>query len=146
VFQAGTLSGNPLAVAAGTATLEVLRDEPPYDALERRGAALEEGFRAAAAAAGIPVWLARVGSMMTMFFQRGPTPAPVTGWKTASLSDKERYAAFFWGMIDRGVYLPCSQYEALFLSAALTDDDVAATIAAARDTLRDEHLQLHHAE
>ncbi len=136
VFQAGTLSGNPLAVAAGIATLEVLRDEPPYMALEHRGAMLEAGFREAASDAGHTVWIARVGSMMTMFFQPGPTAFSVAGWRTASASDKERYAAFFWGMIDRGVYLPCSQYEALFLSASLTNDDIQATIAAAHDTLR----------
>lgn len=135
VFQAGTLSGNPLAVAAGSATLGVLRDDPPYAALERRSALLEEGFRAAAAAAGLTVWIARVGSMMTMFFQDGLSPVPVTGWRTASMSDKDRYAAFFWGLIDRGVYMPCSQYEALFVSAALTDNDIAATIAAAHDAL-----------
>jgi glutamate-1-semialdehyde 2,1-aminomutase len=135
VFQAGTLAGNPLAVAAGTATLEHLRETAPYALLERHGAALEAGFRAAAAAAGLPVWIARVGSMMTMFFQRGPEPVPVTGWSTAARSDKDRYAAFFWGMIDRGVYLPCSQYEALFISAAHTDADIAATIAAARDAV-----------
>jgi len=135
VFQAGTLAGNPLAVAAGTATLEELAEHPPYAALERHGALLEAGFRAAAAAAGLPVWVARVGSMMTMFFQPGPEPVPVAGWRTAALADKARYAAFFWGMIDRGVYLPCSQYEALFLSAALTDADIAATITAARETL-----------
>lgn len=140
VFQAGTLSGNPLAVAAGAATLEVLRDESPYERLEHLGAALERGFRAAAAAAELPVWIARAGSMMTMFFQRSPEPVAVTGWRTAAASDKDRYAAFFWGMIDRGVYLPCSQYEALFLSAALTDDDVAATVAAAVDTFQDERL------
>ena len=133
VFQAGTLSGNPLAVAAGTATLEELRDASPYAALDRRGARLEAGFRAAAARAGLTTWTARVGSMMTMFFQSGPEPVPVTGWKTASLSDTERYAAFFWGMIDRGVYLPCSQYEALFFSAAHTDADIDATIAAAAE-------------
>jgi glutamate-1-semialdehyde 2,1-aminomutase len=138
VFQAGTLAGNPLAVAAGTATLETLRDEPPYALLERHGAALEAGFRAAAEAAGLPVWIARVGSMLTMFFQGGPAPAPVTGWKTASQSDKTRYAAFFWGMIDRGVYLPCSQYEALFISAAHTDADIAATVAAAHAALARE--------
>jgi glutamate-1-semialdehyde 2,1-aminomutase len=135
VFQAGTLAGNPLAVAAGTATLETLRDESPYALLERHGAAMEAGFRAAAEAAGLPVWVARVGSMMTMFFQAGPQPVPVTGWHTASQSDKARYAAFFWGMIDRGVYLPCSQYEALFISAAHTDADIAATVAAARAAL-----------
>ncbi|MFM7136867.1 MAG: glutamate-1-semialdehyde 2,1-aminomutase [Planctomycetota bacterium] len=135
VFQAGTLSGNPLAVAAGTATLEELAEHPPYAVLERHGATLEAGFRAAAAAAGLPVWVARVGSMMTMFFQQGPEPVPVRGWRTASKSDKGRYAAFFWAMIDRGVYLPCSQYEALFISAALTDADIAATITAAHEAL-----------
>lgn len=135
VFQAGTLAGNPLAVAAGTATLEELAAHPPYAQLERHGMALESGFRAAAAAAGLPAWVARVGSMLTMFFQSGPTPVPVRGWKTASVSDKARYAAFFWAMIDRGVYLPCSQYEALFLSAALTDDNIAATITAAHEAL-----------
>jgi glutamate-1-semialdehyde 2,1-aminomutase len=135
VFQAGTLSGNPLAVAAGMATLEELRDTSPYAALDRNGARLEAGFRAAAAQAGLTTWTARVGSMMTTFFQSGPEPVPVTGWKTASLSDTERYAAFFWGMIDRGVYLPCSQYEALFFSAAHTDADIDATIAAADEVM-----------
>jgi glutamate-1-semialdehyde 2,1-aminomutase len=135
VFQAGTLSGNPLAVAAGTATLEQLRDNPPYERLERHGARLEEGFREAAARAGVPAWVARVGSMMTMFFQMGPEVIPVTGWKTASLSDTARYADFFWKMIDRGIYLPCSQYEALFFSAAHTDADIEATIAAAAESL-----------
>ncbi|MBM4022081.1 MAG: glutamate-1-semialdehyde-2,1-aminomutase [Planctomycetes bacterium] len=134
VFQAGTLSGNPLAVAAGTATLEALRDDPPYARLERHGAALEAGFRAAATAAGTPVWIARVGSMMTMFFQPAGA-APVMGWRTASQSDKAGYARFFWGMIDRGVYLPCSQYEALFISAAHADADIDATSVAARETL-----------
>jgi glutamate-1-semialdehyde 2,1-aminomutase len=131
VFQAGTLAGNPLAVAAGMATLEVLRDDPPYDLLERHGRRLEEGFRAAAARHGVPAWVARVGSMLTMFFQRGPQIVPVTGWRTASASDTARYAAFFWGMIEHGVYLPCSQYEALFFSSAHTDADIIATVAAA---------------
>ena len=135
VFQAGTLSGNPLAVAAGTATLEALREHPPYEHLERLGARLEAGFRAATAAAGITAWTARVGSMMTTFFQRGNAAVPVTGWKTASQSDTARYGAFFWGMIDRGVYLPCSQYEALFISAAHTQADIDATVAAATETL-----------
>jgi glutamate-1-semialdehyde 2,1-aminomutase len=136
VFQAGTLAGNPLAVAAGTATLEELRDHPPYAQLERHGGQLEVGFRAAAAAAGVPVWIARVGSMMTMFFQRGPEPVPVTGWQTASQSDTARYGRFFWAMIDRGIYLPCSQYEALFFSSAHTDADIEATITAADEALR----------
>jgi glutamate-1-semialdehyde 2,1-aminomutase len=135
VFQAGTLSGNPLAVAAGTATLEELRDRPPYSQLDRHGARLEEGFRAAAAKAGIPAWVARVGSMMTMFFQSGPEIVPVTDWPTASRSDTARYAAFFWGMIDRGIYLPCSQYEALFFSSMHSAADIEATVQAATDVL-----------
>lgn len=137
VFQAGTLSGNPLAVAAGTATLEELRDSDPYAELDRLGGRLEAGFRRAAADAGLTAWVARVGSMMTIFFQRGAEPVPVTGWKTASQSDTARYAAFFWGMIDRGIYLPCSQYEALFFSTCHTPDDIDHTIAAAADTLAD---------
>ncbi len=136
VFQAGTLSGNPLAVAAGTATLEELREHPPYPQLERHGARLEAGFRAAAAAAGLTTWTARVGSMMTTFFQGGPEPVPVTGWQTAAPSDTARYGRFFWAMIDRGVYLPCSQYEALFFSAAHTDADIDATIAAAHEAMQ----------
>jgi glutamate-1-semialdehyde 2,1-aminomutase len=131
VFQAGTLSGNPLAVAAGTATLEELRDHPPYATLERLGARLEAGWRAAAARHDVPAWFARAGSMMTMFLQPGPDAVPVTGWNTAARSATERYATFFWGMMDRGVYLPCSQYEALFISAAHDTDDIDATIAAA---------------
>lgn len=135
VFQAGTLSGNPLAVAAGTATLEELRDRDPYAALDRLGGRLEAGFRKAAAEAGITAWVARVGSMLTIFFQRGAEPVPVTGWATASQSDTGCYAAFFWGMIDRGIYLPCSQYEALFFSTCHTEDDIDRTIAAAAETL-----------
>ena len=134
VFQAGTLAGNPLAVAAGTATLEELRDHSPYPLLERHGARLEAGFRAAAAAAGVPVWIARRGSMMTMFFQQG-AGWPVVDWPTASMSDTRAYGRFFWGMINRGVYLPCSQYEALFISAAHTDADIDATVAAAHAAL-----------
>ena len=134
VFQAGTLAGNPLAVAAGTATLEELSDHSPYPLLERHGSRLEAGFRAAAAAAGVPVWIARRGSMMTMFFQQG-AGWPVVDWPTASMSDTKAYGRFFWGMINRGVYLPCSQYEALFISAAHTDADIDATVAAAHAAL-----------
>ena len=134
VFQAGTLAGNPLAVAAGTATLEELSDHSPYQLLERHGSRLEAGFRAAAAAAGVPVWIARRGSMMTMFFQQG-AGWPVVDWPTASMSDTKAYGRFFWGMINRGVYLPCSQYEALFISAAHTDADIDATVAAAHAAL-----------
>jgi glutamate-1-semialdehyde 2,1-aminomutase len=131
VFQAGTLSGNPLATAAGIATLELLRDEPPYEWLERLSARLAEGLDAAAEAAGVPHVINRVGSMLTLFFQ----PGPVTDWKTSSRSDTQRFACFFWGMIERGVYLPCSQYEALFVSAAHSEADIDATVSAAGDVL-----------
>jgi glutamate-1-semialdehyde 2,1-aminomutase len=128
VFQAGTLSGNPLATAAGSATLRRLREAPPYDRLEALGARLEAGLREAAAAGGVPHTLTRVGSMLTLFFG----PEPVTDWQTASRCDTQAFARFFWGMIERGVYLPCSQYEAMFISAAHTEADIDATIAAAK--------------
>jgi glutamate-1-semialdehyde 2,1-aminomutase len=135
VFQAGTLSGNPLAVAAGTATLEVLRETRPYAALEAKGARLEAGLRAAAAASGLSTWLARAGSMMTLFFRPDGSTEPVRGWRTASTSDREAYARFFWGLIERGVYMPCSQFEALFFSTAHTDDDIDFTVRAAAEVL-----------
>ena len=131
VFQAGTLSGNPLATAAGIATLRRLRDDSPYARLENLSARLADGLSRAAAAAGIPHSVARVGSMMTLFFNA----QPVRDWPTASGCDTQRFARFFWGMADRGVYLPCSQFEALFVSAAHTPADIDATVAAARDVL-----------
>ncbi|MGB6045529.1 MAG: glutamate-1-semialdehyde 2,1-aminomutase [Pirellulales bacterium] len=131
VFQAGTLSGNPLATAAGIATLRTLRDSPPYERLESLGTRLESGLREAAAANGVPHSVARVGSMLTLFFNA----ESVTDWQTASRCDTQAFAKFFWGMINRGVYLPCSQFEAMFLSAAHTEDDIDATIAAAKKVL-----------
>src|SRR5215471_14914769 len=131
VFQAGTLSGNPLAMAAGIATLEELRDNPPYDRLERLGAMLEEGLRQAADAAGLSHQVARVGSMWTLFFN----PDPVTDYDVARRCDTQRFARFFWAMMDRGIYLPCSQFEAAFLSAAHTTEHVQQTLAAAREAL-----------
>jgi glutamate-1-semialdehyde 2,1-aminomutase len=131
VFQAGTLSGNPVATASGIATLKVLRDEPPYERLEEVGAKLADGLDKAATDAGIPHAVARVGSMMTLFFNSDP----VTDWDVAAVCDKERFAKYFWGLIDRGVYMPCSQYEALFVSAAHSEEDINATIVAARDVL-----------
>ena len=131
VFQAGTLSGNPLATAAGIATLKLLRDRPPYERLEQLAARLESGLRAAAEKAGVAHAIRRIGSMLTLFFQNGP----VIDWDTASRSDTRLYGRYFWGMIERGVYLPCSQYEALFVSAAHTEADIDATIAAAGDAL-----------
>jgi glutamate-1-semialdehyde 2,1-aminomutase len=131
VFQAGTLSGNPLATAAGCAMLRALRDDPPYERLEKRSARLEAGLRDGAGQAGVPHQLARVGSMMTLFFAAGP----VVDWPTASRCDTQRFARWFWAMLERGIYLPCSQFEALFVSAAHNDADIDATVAAAREAL-----------
>jgi len=131
VFQAGTLSGNPVATASGIATLKALRDGSPYERLEKLGARLAAGLDSAAGDAGIPHTLTRVGSMMTLFFN----PDPVTDWDVAAKCDKERFAKYFWGLIDRGVYMPCSQYEALFVSATHSEEDIDATIDAAREVL-----------
>ena len=134
VFQAGTLSGNPLATAAGIATLKVLRDSNPYPRLEQLSRRLAAGLESAARAAGVAGQVAAMGSMMTLFF----TDRPVTDWEVASGCDTRRYARYFWGMIARGIYLPCSQYEALFVSAAHSDADIDATIDAAHEVLREE--------
>ena len=133
VFQAGTLSGNPLATAAGIATLRTLRDDPPYEHLERSAAHLATGLAAAAEAAGVSHSVARVGSMLTLFFH----PQPIGDWEAARQCDTARFARYFQQMLDRGVYLPCSQYEALFVSAAHTTDDIDQTIAAARQALHE---------
>ncbi len=130
VFQAGTLSGNPLAVAAGLATLQELRDRPPYARLEQLGRKLTEGLEKAARDVGILHQVARVGSMWTFFFT-----AEVSDYDSARKSDTARFARFFWSMLDRGVYLPCSQFEAAFLSAVHTEQHVARTVAAAREAL-----------
>ena len=132
VFQAGTLSGNPVAMAAGLATLRELHANPPFDRLDRMGATLESDIRAAAAESGLPFQFNRVGSMWTLFF----TATAVTDYDSAKTCDTARFGRFFWEMMDRGVYLPCSQFEAAFLSAAMTDEHVAQTAAAARDGLQ----------
>ena len=128
VYQAGTLAGNPLAVAAGIAVLEELRRRPAiYEELERRAARLAEGLRTAARKAGVPVTVNRVGSMFTVFFAEGP----VVDYDSALTADRERFARFFRALLEQGVLLPPSQFEAAFLSAAHTDADIAATLAAA---------------
>jgi glutamate-1-semialdehyde 2,1-aminomutase len=132
VFQAGTLSGNPVAMAAGIATLRELKENPPYEHLENLSSAIENGLRRAGEEAGIPHRLNRVGSMWTLFFANDP----VVDLDTAKTSDTARFAAFFWNMMDRGIYLPCSQFEAAFTSAAHTMADVDLTITAARDAIR----------
>jgi glutamate-1-semialdehyde 2,1-aminomutase len=131
VFQAGTLSGNPLATAAGIAMLQALRDERPYERLEKLSARLEAGLRTAANEAGVTHQFERVGSMMTLFF----VDEPVRDWPTASRCDTQKFGRYFWAMLERGVYLPCSQYEALFVSAAHTEADIDATVAAAGEAL-----------
>jgi glutamate-1-semialdehyde 2,1-aminomutase len=131
VFQAGTLSGNPLATAAGRRTLELLRDENPYDYLEQQAQRLAAGLSGAAKKAGIDHQLQRVGSMMTLFFNS----IPVYNWDDAAKSDRKLFGQYFWGLIHRGVYMPCSQYEALFFSSTHTPELIDQTIAAAEETL-----------
>jgi len=131
IYQAGTLAGNPLATAAGAATLEILRDEPPYEYLETQGAQLAEGLLNAARKANIPAQMQRVGSMMTLFFNE----APVRDWPSADRSNRTTFAKYFWGMIDEGVYMPCSQFEALFFSRSHTANDIGRTIEAAEKVL-----------
>lgn len=128
VYQAGTLSGNPLAVTAGLAILKLLRESNPYAQLEHLGSKLEQGLRAAAVEAGIQATVNRVGSMMTAFFTEGP----VTDWPSAKNSDVERYARYFRAMLEEGIYLAPSQFECAFVSLAHTDELMDKTIAAAR--------------
>lgn len=132
VYQAGTLSGNPLAVAAGLATLRALAEHGVYRRLETLGAALEEGLETAAREAGVPVTVNRVGSMLTAFFAEGP----VTDFASAKRSDTSRYAKFFHGMLSRGIFLAASQFEAAFVSLAHSEADIAGAGAAAREVLR----------
>lgn len=132
VYQAGTLSGNPLAMAAGLQTLRILHAEKPYPELEKRSARLAEGLSRAASEAGVPHVVQRVGSMLTLFFHEGP----VRNYEDAKESETSRFARFFWQMLSRGVYLPCSQFEAAFVSTAQSDADIQHTIHAARESFR----------
>jgi len=128
IYQAGTLSGNPLAMTAGLVTLRRLRDPKFYEELEQSSAKLCEGFSQAAAEAGIKTITNRVGSMFTTFF----TEAPVSNWTTANKSDRELYGRFFHAMLEEGVYLAPSQFEAGFVSAAHTDQIIEHTIIASK--------------
>ncbi len=132
VYQAGTLSGNPLATAAALVVLRRLRDPGVYAGLEARGARLEQGLRDAAS--GHAVSVQRVGAMATLFFH----PGPVRSYRDASACDTERFAAFFRHMLERGVYLSPSQFEALFLSTAHGDTGIEQTVAAAGELFSQE--------
>ncbi len=131
IYQAGTLSGNPLAMAAGLRCLEILRRPGTYARLEQLGARLADGLTAAARAAGHDFTTNRIGSMMTMFF----TPNPVTDYATAKRSDTTRFAAFFRGMRDRGIFWAPSQFEAAFVSLAHSESEIDEICAAAREVL-----------
>jgi glutamate-1-semialdehyde 2,1-aminomutase len=131
VYQAGTLSGNPLAVSAGLATLAALRTSGVYDRLERLGASAALGLKEAARKAGVPLTVNRVGSMLTGFFCDGP----VTDWNSAKRADTKRYAAFFHGMLERGVYLAPSQFEAAFVSLAHSDADLEHAARASTEAM-----------
>jgi glutamate-1-semialdehyde 2,1-aminomutase len=130
VYQAGTLSGNPVAVAAGMKTLELLGARV-YEQLEQRGAQLQAGLEAALVATSVTGCVQRVGSMLTVFFHAGP----VRNWSDAAASDKARFAKWHTSMLQRGIYWPPSQFEAAFIGAAHTTADIDRTIGAARDAL-----------
>ncbi len=131
VYQAGTLSGNPLAMAAGLKALHILGRPGNYERLDQLGKRLGDGLAAAAQAAGVPVTVNRVGSMVTMFF----TSTPVVDYATAKTSDTAKFGAFVRKMRERGVFLPPSQFEAMFVSLAHTEEDVDQVVSAARDSL-----------
>ncbi len=133
VYQAGTLSGNPLAMAAGIATLTELKKTNPYPRLEMLGARLENGLRALCAKHQVPATINRLGSMWTLFF----TASPVTDYATAKACDTVRFGRFFWALMDRGVYLPCSQFEAAFNSVLHDEVQIDLTLAAADEALGD---------
>jgi len=131
VYQAGTLSGNPLAMRAGIETLKRLAEPGFYEALDEKAAALADGIRRALSKNGIAGQVARAGSLLTLFF----TGEPVRDYAAAKKSDTGRFAVFFHEMLRRGVLLPPSQFEALFVSAAHTDSDIDRTIEACQESL-----------
>lgn len=129
MYQAGTLSGNPLAMIAGIETLKAIKQPGTYERLEALGRRLEAGIAEAAAQAGIPIFQTRAGSMFGTFFVDGE----VTDYATAGRADTRRYAQYFWGMLRRGVFFAPSQFETAFLSLAHSEEHIDATIAAATE-------------
>lgn len=136
VYQAGTLSGNPLATAAGLATLEVLESPSVFEKVERNLAHLCDGLGAIAEEAGIPVYQTQVGSMACMFFHEGP----VKNYADATASNVDRYGQFFWSMLNRGVYLAPSQFEAMFMSTAHGGAEIDETLEVARASFKELQL------
>jgi glutamate-1-semialdehyde 2,1-aminomutase len=128
MYQAGTLSGNPLAMSAGITTLKRLREPGVFDKLVDGTTKLSEGISAAAEAAGVPLYPTQAGTMFCFFFSQ----QPVTNWDTAAQCDTQTFARFFRAMLERGIYFPPSQYESWFFSTAHTDEIVVATIQAAQ--------------
>ncbi len=134
VYQAGTLSGNPLAMAAGIATLKELQKPGCYEELERKGQLLEEGLRAVIAELRSPLQVVRYASLFCLFF----TTEPVSDYASARRADTARYARFFWKLLERGIYFPPSQFETCFLSLAHTDEMLEQTVASVREALQAE--------
>jgi len=132
VYQAGTLSGNPLAMSAGIAALELIRNEKVWEEMEARGRQLDAGIESAAKKAGVPIQQTRVGTMRTTFFNE---TKPVD-WNTVKLADKVQFGKFFQKMLQNGVYLAPSQFEAGFLSIVHDETVIAATIAAVEETFK----------
>ncbi|MDO8671372.1 MAG: aminotransferase class III-fold pyridoxal phosphate-dependent enzyme, partial [Dehalococcoidia bacterium] len=132
VYQAGTLSGNPLAMTAGIETLKVLKEPGTYEQLEAKSARLAKGIAGAAAEAGVNIIQNRVGSLFCTFF----TDRPVVDWSSAKSSDTGKFGTYFRAMLERGVYLAPSQFEAGFMSLAHTDEDIELTIKAAGEAFR----------
>lgn len=131
MYQAGTLSGNPLAMAAGLETLTLLKQPGVYEQLEKTSFVLGSGLMDICAAKGIPHFATQVGSMMTLFFTEGP----IRNYNDVCKFDRDRFNRFFWGMLDHGVYLAPSQFEAAFVSLAHTDADIQRTLDAAEQSL-----------
>lgn len=133
IYQAGTLSGNPVAMAAGYAQLTYLRDHPEvYEGINRKGQLLAEGLRDIAKETGVPMQVNQIGSLATVFF----TEHPVMGYSDACSSDLSRFAQYYRGMLAGGIYAAPSQFEAMFVSAAHTEEDICKTLDVARKTLK----------